>query len=112
MSRHQPDRPGLREAMAACREGDTLVVTKLTANRAGAPLTGHTGAVIGVAFSPNGQRLASASKDATLRVWPALASPDMLCAKLTANMSYQQWRTGSRPISNTRRPAPDLPTPS
>jgi len=23
------DRPGLREAMAACREGDTLVVTKL-----------------------------------------------------------------------------------
>ncbi len=24
-----PDRPGLREALAACREGDTLVVTKL-----------------------------------------------------------------------------------
>jgi len=23
------DRPGLREALAACREGDTLVVTKL-----------------------------------------------------------------------------------
>ncbi|MDR6623646.1 DNA invertase Pin-like site-specific DNA recombinase [Sinomonas atrocyanea] len=28
------DRPGLGKALAACREGDTLVVTKLTASRA------------------------------------------------------------------------------
>ncbi len=27
--RHHRDRPGLREALAACRSGDTLVVTKL-----------------------------------------------------------------------------------
>jgi hypothetical protein len=27
--RHQPGAPDLREALAACREGDTLVVTKL-----------------------------------------------------------------------------------
>ena len=29
LTRMNRERPGLREAMAACREGDTLVVTKL-----------------------------------------------------------------------------------
>ena len=34
-------------------------------------LTGHTGRVIGVQFSPNGQLIASASEDNTIKLWTA-----------------------------------------
>jgi WD40 repeat protein len=59
----------------------------------GAPLTGHTNWVESLAFSRDGHQLASASMDGTVRIWPGPAAwPALLCDKLNANMSRQQWR--------------------
>ena len=41
------------------------------ASRSAQPLTGHTDAVLSVAFSPDGTRIVSGSADNTVRVWDA-----------------------------------------
>jgi WD40 repeat protein len=77
----------------------------------GAPLTGHTDAVLGVAFSPDGHRLASASDDETIRWWPAVAGPADLCSRLTANMSHKQWNGWVAPDIGYIQLCPNLPVP-
>src|SRR5262249_40909843 len=83
--------PNGRRLATAEREGAVRLWDATTGQPLGAFLEGDTGPVLSVVFSPDGQRLASAGADA-VRLWPADVSAEMLCAKLTTNMSHQQWR--------------------
>jgi WD40 repeat protein len=59
----------------------------------GAPLEGHKNWVYSVAFSPNNDQIVSGSGDGNLHLWsPPAKLEDLICSKLTTNMSKQQWR--------------------
>lgn len=57
----------------------------------GAPLKGSSGDVTQIVFSPDGKLLASGDADGAVRLWPAEGTPDMLCNKMTRNMTRDEW---------------------
>jgi WD40 repeat protein len=77
-------------------------------------LAGHNAFVTSLEFSPDGTKLLSASDDHTLRLWPVPArspeaSRDALCAKLTHNMSREQWNKWVSPEIPYTKACPGLP---
>jgi WD40 repeat protein len=77
----------------------------------GPPLV-ETGEVTSVAFSPDGRRIVSGSSDGIVRIWPGpQAWPELLCDKLTANMSERQWDDWVSPDIGYREVCPGLPRP-
>jgi hypothetical protein len=60
---------------------------------------------------PNTARIVSGSDDNTLRVWPGpTAWPEMMCDKLSANMSHQQWRDWIAPDIDYIQACPNPPS--
>ena len=53
-------------------------------------LKGHTDAVMSVAFSPDGKRLASASGDQTVKVWDATSGQETLTLKGHTDAVYER----------------------
>jgi hypothetical protein len=81
-----------RTADATMRLWDTLNVRPL-----GRPMNCHALGTLPVAVSltPDGQRIASVDWDPTRRLWPKPVQwmwPTPVCAKLSQNVSHQQWR--------------------
>ncbi|MDI1433284.1 WD40 repeat domain-containing protein [Polyangium sorediatum] len=57
-------------------EGAILLFSLTTTNAPARPLLGHTGPVEALAFSPDGKRLASGSRDKSVRIWDVAAGTE------------------------------------
>ncbi len=84
----------------------------------GSPLTGHDQPISEVYFGGDGRTIVSEeflpddSKGMT-RTWPGpTAWATSLCAKLTANMTHQQWRDWVSPDLGYKQTCKDLPPPA
>jgi WD40 repeat protein len=89
---------------------------RLWAAGSGAPvgeaMAGHWDAVNSVAFSPDGLRILSGSRDGTMRSWPSPSAwSTALCAKLTQNLSREQWREWVSTDADYIEICPGLPVP-
>jgi len=103
-------------------DGEYLVATAGTdgtarvwdiANGSDVALMAYEGTVNGVAFSPDGEYLATASSDRTARVqpWRPEGLADEACARLTRNLTKEEWQQSLSDTLYYRKTCPNLPEP-
>jgi WD40 repeat protein/transcriptional regulator with XRE-family HTH domain len=64
-----PDGTKLATIWGTAASGNGIVLWDANSGRELLTMTGHTGWIMGLAFSPDGKRLASTSLDGTVRIW-------------------------------------------
>ena len=103
---------GADGARAATGGGTTVRLWDAgTGETIGQALRGPRDSVIDVVISPDGRYIAAATFNNEVWLWPASASPDDLCAKLTTNMSQKQWDDWVSPDIDYIKTCPALPVP-
>jgi len=92
--------------------GDSFRVWDAKTGRAYGDQFDTTGTVDVVAFNPDGTHFYSSGFDGDVVAWPATASPDDLCAKLTRNITKREWREWVSPDIPYEKVCTTLPDPS
>ncbi|TBV94071.1 hypothetical protein E0E53_15695 [Azotobacter chroococcum] len=78
----------------------------------GVPLQGDAKSVWSVAFSPDGIHIVSGGEDRKLHIrYAPKFELNLVCAKLTRNMSRQEWRDWVSPKIDYECQCPGLPIP-
>jgi len=106
--------PDGRYIVSGGSEGDIRLWDAATGRLIAVPITGHAGWVAAIAFTSDGRRLVSGGTDGTLRMWNIPPSTpeeatDMLCSKLTRNMTEEEWREWISPDIDPETVCRNLP---
>lgn len=91
-------------------DGSVRIWNVRSARQIGAPLVAELQQIDQVGFRPDDRRLLAASRRGQFTNWPGPASwPDLLCDKLTTNMSREEWKRSVSPDIDYIPACPGLP---